>query len=165
MSGLSAPTAAVTGRSCPVLMISAGRRAGDRLAYLSSAEERGPELYVRWMDTGQTALLSNLAADPDDLKWSPDGTQIAFTMLARAEGPKLATPPAMPEGAQWAPPVIVIEKLNYRANGRGYLEPGNTHVFVIPADGGTPRQITSGDFNHSGPLSWSPDGKTDRSDK
>ena len=31
-------------------------------------------------------------------------------------------------------------------------------VFVIPADGGTPRQITSGDFNHSGPLSWSPDG-------
>ena len=26
---------------------------GNRLAYLSSAEGRGPQLYVRWMDTGQ----------------------------------------------------------------------------------------------------------------
>ena len=65
----------------------------------------------------------------------------------------------MPEGAEWAPPVIVIDSLNYRADGRGYLEPGNSHVFVIPADGGTPRQVTSGDFNHGGRLAWSPDGQ------
>ena len=132
---------------------------GDRLTYVTSAEERGPELYVRWMDTGQTALLSNLPAEPDDITWSPDGNQIAFTMLVTSEAPKLATPPATPEGAEWAPPVIVIEKLNYRADGRGYLEPGNTHIFVIPADGGTPRQVTSGDYDHNGPLAWSPDGK------
>ena len=131
---------------------------GDRMAYVASAEERGPELYVRWMETGQTALLSNLPADPDDIAWSPDGNQIAFTMFAKTAGPELATPPAMPEGAEWAPPVIFIDKLYYRTDGLGYLEPGNTHVFVIPADGGTPRQITSGDFNHSGRLSWSPDG-------
>ena len=37
---------------------------GNRLAYLSSAEGRGPQLYVRWMDTGQTALLSNLQNVP-----------------------------------------------------------------------------------------------------
>ena len=131
---------------------------GDRLAYVASAGERGPELYVRWMDTGQTALLSNLPADPDDIAWSPDGKQIAFTMFAGTAGPKLATPPAMPEGAEWAPPVIFIDKLYYRTDGLGYIEPGNTHAYVIPADGGTPRQITSGDFNHSGRLSWSPDG-------
>jgi Tol biopolymer transport system component len=52
---------------------------GDRMAYESSAEGRGPELYVRWMDTGQTALLSNLPASPDALSWSPDGAQIANT--------------------------------------------------------------------------------------
>ena len=55
--------------------------------------------------------------------------------------------------------MIFIDKLNYRTDGHGYVEPGNTHVFVIPAEGGTPRQITSGEFNHSGRLSWSPDGK------
>ncbi|MDX1405478.1 MAG: S9 family peptidase [Woeseiaceae bacterium] len=130
---------------------------GDRLAYISSAEGRGPELYVRWMDTGQSALLSNLPASPEDLSWSPDGRQLAFTSHVKTAPPMLATPPEAPEGAEWAPPVIVIDSLNYRADGRGYLESGNTHVFVIPADGGTPRQVTSGEFDHNGPLAWSPD--------
>jgi len=132
---------------------------GDRLAYVASAQGRGQELYVRWMDSGQTALLSNLPESPGAIAWSPDGTQIAFTMFVKREGPSLASPPAKPEGAEWAPPVIVIEQLNYRADGRGYLEPGNTHGFVMPADGGTPRQFTSGDFDHGGPLAWSPDGQ------
>ncbi|MGI9204189.1 MAG: prolyl oligopeptidase family serine peptidase [Woeseiaceae bacterium] len=131
---------------------------GDRLAYISSAEGRGPELYVRWMDTGQTALLSNLPKAPGDISWSPDGTQIAFTAHVEGESAKLAEPPKKPEGAEWAPPVIVIDSLNYRADGRGYLESGNTQVFIIPAEGGTPRQLTAGAFNHGGPLAWAPDG-------
>lgn len=131
---------------------------GSRLAYVSSAEGRGPELYVRWMDTGQTALLSNLPTAPGSIAWSPDGRAIAFTALVSEEAASLAKPPKKPEGAEWAPPVTVIDKLTYRFDGRGYLEPGYTHVFVIPSDGGTPRQLTSGDFNHAGPLAWSPDG-------
>ena len=78
----------------------------------------------------------------------------------KGEGTTLAKAPAKPEGAEWAPPVTVIDRLYFRADGRGYLEPGYNHVFVIPADGGTPRQVTSGDFNHGGALSWSPDGAT-----
>jgi dipeptidyl aminopeptidase/acylaminoacyl peptidase len=132
---------------------------GSRLAYLSSADGRGPELYVRWMDTGQTALLSNLENSPRGLSWSPDGKYIAFSNVVKSEGITLATPPAKPEGADWAPGVTVIDQLNYRSDGRGYLDAGYTHVFVLPADGGTPKQITSGDYNHSGSLSWSPDGE------
>ena len=131
---------------------------GDRMAYVSAAEGRGPEVYVRWMESGDTALLSNLPSSPGGIAWSPDGTQIAFSMLVKGESATLAKPPAKPEGAEWAPPVTVIDRLDYRADGRGYLEPGFTHVFVIPADGGTPRQVTSGDYNHSGQLAWSPDG-------
>jgi dipeptidyl aminopeptidase/acylaminoacyl peptidase len=40
------------------------------------------------------------------------------------------------------------------------LPKGYTQVYVIDAElGGTPRQITSGDYNHSDPQ-WSSDGKT-----
>jgi acylaminoacyl-peptidase len=131
---------------------------GERVAYVASAEGRGTELYVRWLDSGQTALLSNLPDTPAAIAWSPDGTQLAFSSLVGDEQEPLAKPPATPEGAKWAPAVKVIESVHYRADGRGYLKPGYNHVFVIPADGGTPRQITSGDFNHNGPLAWSPDG-------
>lgn len=133
---------------------------GDRLAYVSSAEGRGAELYVRWMDTGQTALLSNLSATPNSISWSPDGRQITFSAFVKGEATTLAKAPATPEGAEWAPPVIVIDTVQYRADGRGYLEQGFNQIFVIPAEGGTPRQISSGDFNHNGPLAWSPDGDT-----
>ena len=42
---------------------------------------------------------------------------------------------------------------------------GYTHLFVIPAEGGTPRQISSGNFQHGGvgfrasDAVWTPDGK------
>ena len=131
---------------------------GGRLLYLTSVEERDAELHVRWMDTGQTALLSNLPESPGSLAWSPDGKSIAFTMFVASDGMTLAKPPAKPEGATWAAPVKVIDDMPYRADGAGYLDVGYRHVFVIPADGGTPRQLTTGDYNHGGSLSWSPDG-------
>lgn len=132
---------------------------GDRLLYVASEGDRGTEIHVRWMDTGQTALLSNLPESPESLAWSPDGKTIAFTMFVPSDGLKLASPPKKPEGATWAEPVKVIDRMPYRADGAGYLDVGYRHVFVIPADGGTPRQLTSGDFSHGGSLSWSPDGQ------
>jgi dipeptidyl aminopeptidase/acylaminoacyl peptidase len=131
---------------------------GSRLAYVSAAEG-SPQLYVRWMDSGQTALLTNLVHAPESITWSPDGKMIAFSALVPADKKLLAVPPPRPEGAQWAPPVKVIDSVVYRADGAGYLESGYDHVFVVSAEGGTPRQITAGDFNDDGPLSFTPDGK------
>jgi len=131
---------------------------GTRLAYVSAAEGT-PQLYVRWMDSGQTALLTNLVEGPGAIAWSPDGKSIAFTQFVRSKKPPLATPPEQPEGATWAPPVKVIDSVVYRADGEGYLETGYQHVFVVSAEGGTPRQLTEGDFNDDGPLSFTPDSK------
>ena len=96
---------------------------GTRVAYVSAAEG-SPQLYVRWMDSGQTALLTNLVEPPDAIAWSPDGKSIAFTQLVPSNKEPLATPPPKPEGASWAPPVKVIDSVVYRADGAGYLEVG-----------------------------------------
>jgi WD40 repeat protein len=131
---------------------------GTRIAYVSGAEG-SPQLYVRWMDTGQTALITNLQQAPQSIAWSPDGQQIAFDMLVPSNTEPLAQPPQKPDGAEWAKPVTVIDRVYYRADGQGYLEPGFNHVFIVPATGGTPRQLTEGDYNHGGPLSFTPDGE------
>jgi dipeptidyl aminopeptidase/acylaminoacyl peptidase len=130
---------------------------GDRLAYISSDGDRGAQIHVRWMDTGQTAVLSNVRGGPSSLSWSPDGKQIAFSLFVPSEGAKLATPPEKPEGAEWAPGVKVIDQMRYRADGAGYLESGYTHLYLLSADGGTPRRLTKGDRNYDGPYSWSGD--------
>jgi len=132
---------------------------GDRIVYVSDVSGRGAQIYVRWLDTGQTAILTNVRQRPSSISWSPDGTQLAFEMFVRNEAILLAKPPMRPEGAKWAPPVKVIEKIQYRGDGAGYLDAGNTHLFILSAEGGTPRQLTSEDYNHNGPLAWTADGQ------
>ena len=131
---------------------------GDRLAYVARDGNGKAQLFVRWMDTGATAVVTALTESPSSLAWSPDGKHIAFVMKVAAEKPALAKPPEKPEGAEWAPDPVVIDSVVYRFDGRGYLDPGFDHVFVVPAAGGAARRLSSGDFNHDGPLAWMPDG-------
>lgn len=132
---------------------------GEKISYVS-AEEGSAQIFVRWMETGQTASITNLTKSPGNLSWSPNGNWIAFTMFVPSEEPKIGKFPGPPEGAEWAKPAKIIDKLNYRSDGNfGFVEAGFRHLFVVSAHGGAARQITFGDFNHSS-FSWMPDGKT-----
>jgi dipeptidyl aminopeptidase/acylaminoacyl peptidase len=130
---------------------------GTRIAFVSSREE-GAQIWVHWFDNAHSARISRLPESPGNLSWSPDGKAFAFTMRVPAEAKPLASMPKAPKGADWGPPVRVIEKLYYRADGRGYIEPGRMHLFTMPAEGGSARQLTSGDFEHGGAYDWLPDG-------
>jgi dipeptidyl aminopeptidase/acylaminoacyl peptidase len=131
---------------------------GTRLAYVSSAEGR-TQLYVSWLKNGTVSRITDLTDAPGDLTWSPDGRSIAFTLFTLDKGPELGSAPPKPEGANWAPPLVVITDVIYRADGPGALKPGFTHAFVVAADGGAPRQLTFGEFNEGGPLIWSNDSR------
>jgi len=133
---------------------------GTRLAYVSSGEGGTPQLFVRWIATGATARITGLPDSPQGIAWSPDGKQIAYTMTVPGEGLSLGSQPPKPEGAKWAEPLEVIDRVTYRADGGGYLKPGSDHIFVVSADGGAPRQVTFGKFDDAGPLAWSNDGRT-----
>lgn len=130
---------------------------GERIAYISS-EKNGSSIYVRWMDSGQTAQLVRLQKKISSLTWSPDGHWLAFSMGVDVESKPLVALPDMPEGAKWSEPAKVIDSVIYKRDGEiGLLEPAYLHIFVIPADGGTPRQLTTGAFDYEGPFSWTPD--------
>jgi acylaminoacyl-peptidase len=139
---------------------------GTRIAYLSDRDGK-PQIYVRWMDNGQTAQLTNLDSAPADIVWSPDGKLISFSAFVQSEPPKIANLPKAPEGAKWADPPKVYDRLVYRFNGRGYLKYGFMQRFVVSSEGGAPRQLTSGNLPYGGSegvgggshAAWTPDGK------
>ena len=54
----------------------------------------------------------------------------------------------------------LLKRPDFRRDGQGFYEPAHKHIFVVPADGGAPRQLTYGDFDHDGPLAWMPDGQS-----
>lgn len=130
---------------------------GDRIAYVSSTDA-GSEIYVYWTATGAIAKLTQLENSPSSISWSPDGKRIAFSMKVNAKAPVIVKMPEKPKDAKWAEAPRITDRLKHEADGAGYLKPGFNHIFVIPSEGGSPQQLTSGDFNHGGSLSWSPSG-------
>ena len=131
----------------------------ERVAYLSGAD-RGAQIFVRWIESGETLQVTHLDRAPGSLAWSPDGEWLAYTMLVPYQPPAMGELPARPEGANWADPPVVVERAVYRMDGAGSLPHGFNHVFVVSAQGGAPRQLTSGEYNHDGPISWSPDSQS-----
>ncbi|MBW8812773.1 MAG: S9 family peptidase [Caulobacterales bacterium] len=131
---------------------------GTRLAYVAAGPS-GAQLYVRWVATGRSAKVASLEQAPNDIAWSPDGKTLAFTMLIADPGKPLAPPLPKPDGAKWAEPLRVIDRVTYRADGEGLIKLGYHHIFVVSADGGQPRQLTFGKFDDAGPIAFSHDGK------
>lgn len=129
---------------------------GDRIVFISD-KSGSKQLYIRWMDTGQTALISDLRKPPTSLAWSNDGKMIAFTMSVPAKNKPLVKKRDKPQGAQWSQPAVVIDDIRYQSDGKGITPSAFQHIFILPALGGTARQLTSVDYNHDGPLSWSND--------
>ncbi len=132
---------------------------GTRIAFLAPGEPGGSQIHVRWMDAeGATSQITRLVESPGGVSWSPDGKHLVFNMLVPKKEPWPLDMPAAPKGAKWTTPPRVVTSVKYRADRQGFLPDGFEHLFVVSADGGTPRQVTSGDWNHSNGK-WTPDGK------
>lgn len=132
---------------------------GSRIVFVAPGEPGGAQIWVRYMDAeGATTQITRLTESPSDVEWSPDGKTLAFGMLVRDNEQWRIPMPAAPRGAKWVEPPRVVTKVRYRADRQGFLENGVRQLFTVPADGGTPRQVTTGDWPANG-NTWTPDGK------
>ena len=129
---------------------------GDRVAFVARTDG-GVQLHMHWLTANRTTPITQLTEAPTNLAWSPDGQWLAFAMLVPKTQKPFVSLPKAPKGAKWAPQPKVIETMLYRADGAGYLKEGFAHLFVVPAEGGVPRQVTTGDFNHRSNFVWAPD--------
>ncbi|EKE85251.1 alpha/beta hydrolase family protein [Idiomarina xiamenensis] len=132
---------------------------GDKLAFVSD-RTGSSQIHLYWRDNGQQAAITRLTGSPSNLSWSPDGRYLAFTQFTPVKQAPPVSLPGKPAGAEWAEPAIYIDKGNYRFDGGGYARDGYQQIYVVPVSGGSARQLTHDEFNHSGQLSWSADGQS-----
>ncbi|MBX2955733.1 MAG: S9 family peptidase [Cyclobacteriaceae bacterium] len=133
---------------------------GTRIAYTASGDPKGTQIFVKYKGTEGSTQITRLEKSPSNITWSPDGQQIAFTMIVPAKNPWPVKIPGKPEGAKWTEEPKFINNLVYRRDRVGFLEEGYVHIFTVPAGGGTPRQVTQGDWDHgTSGISWTRDGK------
>jgi dipeptidyl aminopeptidase/acylaminoacyl peptidase len=142
---------------------------GTRIAYLADGEPRGTQVFVRYMDAeGATSQVTRVDEGPSDVRWSPDGKTLGFSMWVPSTRVWRIDMPEAPRGARWTAPPRYENTLHYKQDRRGFMPSGHRHLFVVPAEGGTARQVTRGNWNAGARFDgldggvgwdWMPDGK------
>ncbi len=132
--------------------------AGDRIAFLAAvgpAKEEKPQIFVLSMRGGDALKITDAPSGVEQFAWRPNGTEIAYVTADEPENKK------------------DIEKHldAFEVGDNGYLEtkaPTPSHIWLVAAEGGKARRLTSGSWtlpkvlppsSPSSPISWSPDGK------
>jgi len=137
------------------------------LAFISSRDGNS-QVYVLSMEGGESHAITHLSGGADLVKFSPDGTAIAFASSVYPDCKDDACNSAR-EAAKEKSKVKahVYEQLLYR-HWTHWSEGKRSHLFVASADGsGTPRDLTA-EANYDVPpderggpedINFSPDGK------
>ena len=100
---------------------------------------------------GETRMLATMRDGIGEVAYSPDGKWIAF--ISRTPHERYDAPGASEGDESWQAP-RKIERFFTKLNGENWVYDRPSHVYVVAADGnGTPRNLTPGEFQHSG-VSW-----------
>jgi dipeptidyl aminopeptidase/acylaminoacyl peptidase len=127
--------------------------AGERLAFLSSRGDDGPQVQLMRLDGGEARPVSSLAHNPQALQaWSPDGARLLLTVQVpwAEEG---HDDPEQGDGRPW-----VVNFLPYKFDGGGPVVGSRVHLLELDTGSGAERMLVEGDFDVK-EARWSPDGR------
>src|SRR5712692_6207216 len=133
---------------------------GRRLAFISRVGATDQVFVVSVASGGEPRQLSSVPEGASGPAWSPDGRFIAFVGTVVSDTDAVVDDPRPPEGREQlrrAPVARVVRRLDYKHDGQGYVDGRYHHLFIVPSDGGSVTQLTSGAWDVAG-FDWSPDG-------
>ncbi len=138
---------------------------GKWVAFLSS-RDGAPQIYIAAADGSNPKKVTSVPLGVADFTWSPDGKTLAFSTEIYPECGDLKCTAQKAEAADASKvKAVIADRLLYR-HWSDFKLGKRSHVFVVAAEGGDPRDVTPGDFDSppfslGDPLAYdfSPDGK------
>ena len=123
---------------------------GRTLAFLHDPLDgkSDPQIWLIDLPGGEARPLSHFEGTISSFAFAPDGKQLAFS----------ATESARPAPDPDRPAPIVVDRLQFRADGYGFLGKERAHLYLLDLASGKAGALTTGVYNELQPV-WSPDGR------
>jgi dipeptidyl aminopeptidase/acylaminoacyl peptidase len=133
---------------------------GKSFVFVRTAGKQKPQLYRYTLASGSVVQLTHIAQGVSAPAVSHAGDRIALTVND--------TDPAhdayidfrqagfTPKSSEQKTDIRVIDDLFFETNGQGYTYQDHQHIWTVDADGGHPKQLTSGSYSENF-VAWSPD--------
>ncbi len=133
---------------------------GTQLAFLAARddldEDATTQVWTLDMRGGEAMAYTDVTQGVDGFEWAPDGQRMALLITDESENDK-ADREAKANGETPKEHPYVIDRLQFKEDGVGYLGRTYTHIYVIAGRDEAPVQLTFGQQDDSEP-DWSPDG-------
>ena len=144
---------------------------GKQILFLSP-RDGGQQIYLADFDSaaatiGEPHKLTSISTEADGATWSPDGQNILFTSSVYPDcSDDTCNKQRDDERAASKVKARIFTTLLYR-HWNAYVGDKRSHLFLVPASGGTPRDLNPGDTHEVPPFSlggpdayaFAPDGK------
>lgn len=129
---------------------------GKTLAFTTHREgdEKPFAIATLPMNGGEARLVKKHAMPILSLAWSPDGTQVAYSLPIDPENPN-----ETPRDPKAPAKMRLVRQNDYKLDGIGYRGEIRNHLCVLDIASGESRQLTTGLHDYTN-ARWSPDGKT-----
>ena len=132
---------------------------GRRIVFVSRRGSADQAFVLDVSTGGEAVQLTSLPEGASSPAWSPDGKSVAFIGVVLSDPDAVVDDPRpadSKEQSRRSPVVRVARRLDYKHDGQGFVDGRNHHLFVVPAEGGEAKQLTSGVWDVTG-FDWSPD--------
>jgi dipeptidyl aminopeptidase/acylaminoacyl peptidase len=117
---------------------------GQRLAFISARIEGNQQVFSMDVKTGTVSRVTFLSTGADNEIWSPDGKTIAFVSSVYPDCTNEACNARRDaEKSKSKVKARISDKLLYR-HWNAWSDGKRSHLFIVSADGGTPRDLTPG---------------------